>query len=77
MKLTEESRKMFFLACYNIDKFREFVFNTTFLSRYDFPEDEIDSIKKDDIKLLQFGFEWLKAMFFQTGQEKFKAKEKK
>ena len=76
MKLTEESKKMFFLACYNIDKFRDFVFNTTFLSRYDLPEDEIENIKKDDIKLLQFGFEWLKATFFHTGQEKFKVKEK-
>lgn len=77
MKLSEESRKMFFLACYNIDKFREFVFNTTFLSRYELPDDEVESIRNDDIKLLQFGFEWLKAIFFYTGQEKFKAKEKK
>ncbi len=77
MKLTEESRKMFFLACYNIDRFREFVFNTSFLSRYDLAEDQIENIKKDDIKLLQFGFEWLKATFFHTGQDKFKPKEKK
>lgn len=77
MKLSEESRKMFFLACYNIDKFRDFVFNSTFLKRYDFPEQDIESIKNDDINLLQFGFEWLKATFFYAGQEKFKAKEKK
>ena len=77
MKLTEESKKMFFLACYNIDKFREFVFNSTFLERYDLSEEKIEEIKKDDIKLLQFGFEWLKHSFFQTGQEQFKIKEKK
>jgi hypothetical protein len=77
MKLSEESRQMFFLACYNIDKFREFVFNSSFLERYVFPKETIQIIKEDDIPLLKFGFEWLKASFFQTGQEKFKIKEKK
>jgi len=76
MKLSKESKRMFFLVCYNIDKFREFVFNSTFLERYDFSKEKIDEIKKDDIKLLQFGFEWLKVSFFQTGQENFKLKEK-
>jgi uncharacterized protein len=77
MKLSEESRQMFFLACYNIDKFREFVFNSSFLERYVLPKEKIESIKEDDIHLLKFGFEWLKASFFQTGQEQFKIKEKK
>lgn len=77
MKLSEESKQMFFLVCYNIDKFREFVFTSTFLERYDLPEEKIAEMKEDDIKLLQFGFEWLKASFFQTGQDKFKIKEKK
>ena len=31
IKLNEESKKMFFLVSYNVDKFREFVFNSTFL----------------------------------------------
>lgn len=77
MKLTEESKKMFFLVCYNIDRYRDFVFNSSFLERYDLPEQEIESIRNDDIKLLQFGFEWLKTTFFHTGDMKFKVKEKK
>ena len=77
MKLSEESKKMFFLVCYNIDKFREFVFNSTFLERYDFSKENIEAIEKDDVKLLQFGFEWLSASFFMTGKEEFKVKEKK
>jgi len=76
MKLTEQSKKMFFMVCYNIDKFKEFVFNSSFLDRYDIPEDEIEAMRIDDVKLLQFGFEWLKASFFHTGQEKFKLKSK-
>ena len=74
MKLTEQSKKMFFLVCYNIDKFREFVFNSSFLGRYEIPDEAIDNIRKDDVALLQFGFDWLKANFFHTGQDKFKIK---
>jgi len=77
MQLSEESKRMFFLVCYNIDKFREFVFNSTFPERYDLPKEKIEAIEKDDIKLLQFGFEWLNASFFMTGKEAFKVKEKK
>lgn len=74
MRLTRESKKVFFLVCYNIDKFREFVFNSSFLERFQVPQKRIEEIKKDDVKLLQFGFGWLKASFFQTGQEDFKVK---
>lgn len=77
MMLSENSKKMFFLACYNIDKFKEFVFNSTFLERYNLPKEKIEEIKNNDIKLLQFGFEWLKASFFQTGQAYFKPKKSK
>jgi len=72
MKLAQESKKIFFLACYNIDKFKEFVFKSTFLKRYDFSDEKIKAIKNDDIKLLQFGFDWLKANFFQAGTKEFK-----
>ncbi|MDD9301587.1 MAG: YkgJ family cysteine cluster protein [Desulfobacter sp.] len=77
MKLSEQAKQMFFMVCYNIDKFKTFVFESTFLSRYEISEEEIEELKADDVKLLQFGFEWLKATFFHAGEEKFKAKEEK
>ncbi|MFH2090954.1 MAG: YkgJ family cysteine cluster protein, partial [Pseudomonadota bacterium] len=77
MKLSEESKRIFFLACYNIDKFKEFVFKSTFLQRYELPAARIEEIRNDDIKLLEFGFEWLRATFFKTGYEAFQVKEKK
>lgn len=75
MKLTQETKQMFFLACYNIDKFRKFIFESSFLNRYDIDDAIISDMKENDIKLLQFGFEWLKAMLFQDGKEKFKIRE--
>jgi len=77
MKLSEESKKMFFMVCYNIDTFRNFVFHSSFLDRYEIPADKIEEIQSDDVKLLQFGFEWLKAAFFHAGRENFQPKNSK
>ncbi|MEH0022518.1 MAG: YkgJ family cysteine cluster protein [Desulfobacter sp.] len=75
MQLSEQAKQMFFMVCYNIDKFKSFVFDSSFLDRYEIDEKRLEEIKGDDVKLLQFGFEWLKATFFNTGQEQFKVKE--
>jgi hypothetical protein len=47
------------------------VFESSFLTRYNIPEERVAEIKDDDVKLLQFGFEWLKVTFFQAGEEMF------
>ncbi|ACN17299.1 conserved hypothetical protein [Desulforapulum autotrophicum HRM2] len=67
IKLSEQSKQMFFLACYNIDKFRKFVFESTFLQRYDIDGDRLEKMRQDDIQLLQFGFEWMKTTLFSEG----------
>jgi len=77
MQMTEQAKQMFFMVCYNIDKFKAFVFESSFLTRYEIPEEKIAQIKADDVKLLQFGFEWLKATFFQTGKDQFAVKDEK
>jgi uncharacterized protein len=74
MKLTEESKRIFFLVCYNIDRFKEFVFESSFLKRYEIPDETTENIRKDDVALLQFGFDWLKASFFHADKDKFKTK---
>ncbi len=66
LKLSEQSKQMFFLACYNVDKFKKFIFESTFLKRYNVDDAVIKEIKEDDIKLLQFGFEWLRTTFFKN-----------
>ena len=74
IKLSEQSKQMFFLACYNIDKFKQFVFESSFLDRYELDASRIEEIRTDDIKLLQFGFEWIKSIFFQKDKLKIKQK---
>ena len=38
IKLTEQSKKLFFMVSYNIDKFRDFVFKSSILDRYQVDE---------------------------------------
>jgi hypothetical protein len=66
--------KMVFMALYNIDKFRDFVFRSSFLNRFEVEPARIEKIKRSDLELLKFGFDWIKFGLF--GQKLFKVKEK-
>ncbi|MCF8067181.1 MAG: YkgJ family cysteine cluster protein [Desulfobacterales bacterium] len=52
--------KMAFMATYNIDGLKDFIFNSTFLKRFKLKSSTQKRIKKDDKALLLFGFEWIK-----------------
>jgi Fe-S-cluster containining protein len=57
--------KMAFMATYNVDQFRDFLFNSTFLKRYKLKSAIRKKIRNDDVALMKFGFEWVK--FFVWG----------
>jgi uncharacterized protein len=57
--------KMAFMAAYNIDAFKEFVLDSSFLKRFKVKGSVLKKIKKDDAALLKFGFEWIR--FFVWG----------
>ncbi len=63
-QLTPAKLEMFYTVCYNIDRFREFVFESTFLKRFDVDEETVAEIRKDDEELLKFGTNWLKFCLF-------------
>lgn len=65
--------EMFFMVAYNIDKFRRFVFESSFLKRFNVDADRLEKVKTDDVELLRFGFEWLKFALF--GEETIDIKE--
>jgi len=56
--------KMAFMALYNTDRFREFVFNSSFLSRYRVPRSVLKQIRTKDRELLLFAFDWVKAFLW-------------
>lgn len=63
-QLDAKRMEMFFMACYDLDKFRSFVFESTFLERFELEADEVESMRGDDAALLAFGFRWLRLALF-------------
>ncbi len=74
--------KMIFMATYNLDAFREFVFESTFLQRFALPVERVERLKTEDEALLEFGYEWLDfglfgRMNFQVSEQAAQAVEQK
>jgi len=65
MRWTEQAKQMFFLVSYNIDKFRDFVFESSFLQRTPVEEQTLSRLRGDDAALLEFGLGWLKGILFK------------
>ncbi len=64
--LEPQHHQMFFMACYNLDRFREFVFESTFLQKFEIEPETIEAIREDDDALLRFAYRWLRfAMFHE------------
>jgi len=71
--LNPHQMEMFHLVCYDIDRFRDFVFKSKFLECYDVDEEVQASVKEDDVALLRFGYEWLKTCLFAENVVKLRA----
>jgi hypothetical protein len=65
--------EMYYMVCYNLDKFRRFLFESTFFDRFEIDEARREAMRNDDVELLKFGFEWLKFSLF--GEKIMKIKE--
>ncbi len=64
--------KMAFMAAYNMDEFRNFIFNSTFLNRYSIPIAQLKMIKTDDVALLELGLNWIKFFLWKLPVAPFK-----
>jgi Fe-S-cluster containining protein len=64
--------QMTFMALYNLDKFRKFVLNSTFLDRFKVDPLVVEKINRSDIELLKFAFDWIKFGIF--GQKTFQVR---
>lgn len=59
-KLDERKAKAFYMACYDIDAFKSFVFESRFLEVFDVPAERVEKISKDETELMNFGFDYVK-----------------
>jgi len=62
--LPPEKMEMFFMVCYDLDKFRKFIFESSFFDKFEVDDDTVSKIKDDDVELLKFGYNWLKFALF-------------
>jgi hypothetical protein len=62
--LSPQKMHMLYIACYDLDKFREFVFDSTLLQRFEVDEDFVEEMRYSDEALLRFGFLWLRFSLF-------------
>lgn len=62
--LEPRQMEMFFLACFDLDSFRRFVFESTFLERFVVDEETVEQIRTDDTALMKFGFRWVRYSLF-------------
>jgi Fe-S-cluster containining protein len=64
-QLDPKRMHMLYTACYDLDTFRDFVFESTFLERFELDDDLVEEIKTNDVALLEFAFVWLRFALFK------------
>ena len=51
--------KMFNMASYNLDRFKDFLFKSGFFNRFEVDPDLIKKMESDDVALMKFALDWL------------------
>lgn len=62
--LSEQAKRMFFMASTDLNHFRRFIFESSFLDTYVLDEKLIEKIKDDDVELMLFSFDYLAHSLF-------------
>ena len=70
--LSPQKMEMLHMACYNLDKFRSFLFESNFFGKFEVEEERRKKLETDDLELLKFGSEW--ARFALFGEKTIKIK---
>ena len=73
-KLDAGRAKLLYRACYDLNDFKRFLFETRFFDIYDVEDEVIENIKEDEEELLDFGYRWTRFNLF--GEDIFKLKDK-
>ena len=65
--IESQALKMAYMACFNIDQFREFVFESSFLDRFNLSDDQVNEARTSDETLMLLGFDWIRFMLVRSG----------
>jgi Fe-S-cluster containining protein len=70
--LSPEQIQMYYMACFDLDRFRRFVFESRLLQLFDVDESRVDAMRTDDVELLDFAMQWLRFSLFHERSMKVK-----
>jgi uncharacterized protein len=73
-KLDDQKQALMYMASYDLDQFRKFVFESGFLDLFELDQEVIEHIREDDVALMKFAFNYLKYMLML--EETLKIKDK-
>jgi hypothetical protein len=59
-KLDPEKSKMLYMACYDLDEFKRFLFETRFFDVDDVEKGIIKRVRENEEELLSFGYKWVR-----------------
>ena len=59
-KLDPNKQPLIYMASYDQDRFRKFVFESKVLDIFDIDNEQVEKMKTDEIALMKFGFKYLK-----------------
>ncbi|MDY0038689.1 MAG: YkgJ family cysteine cluster protein [Desulforhabdus sp.] len=74
-KLDPGKTRLVYSACYDLDAFKRFIFETRFFDIYDVERGLIEKIKEDEEELLNFGYRWVRFSLFSEDTLKLKDKQ--
>ena len=61
---SKRSLQLWFMACYDLDRFRDFIASSAFNEVYDIPWDEMQKILSTDDELMLFAFRFMRQTMF-------------
>ena len=75
--MSEQAKRMFFMASTDLSHFRRFIFESSFLSTYEVDQQIIDTIREDDLELMHFSFRYLASSLFGVQDPGFRIRDEK
>ncbi|MGD9022319.1 MAG: YkgJ family cysteine cluster protein [Deltaproteobacteria bacterium] len=63
-RLADDQNALFYLACYDVDGFRDYVFEKRLWERQPIGEEALKALGSDDVQMMRFGIEWIKGSLF-------------
>jgi Fe-S-cluster containining protein len=74
-KLDSGRAKLLYRACYDLNEFKRFLFETKFFNIYDVEKEVIEKIKENEEELLSFGYRWVRFNLFSEDTLRLKDEE--